>query len=68
MIVSVVIGVLGIVSKKLEKWLKELRINVLNPLLKKACLVGTGKILRKVLYIKKKKKKNGGEAVKRKYT
>ena len=48
-IVPVIVGVLGIISKKFEKWVEKLEINVQIPLLQKACLLGNGKILRKVL-------------------
>ena len=40
--------------KKFEKWVEKLEINVQIPLLQKACLVGTGKVLRKVLDTLKK--------------
>ena len=48
-IVSVIVGALGIISTKFEKWVEKLEINVQAPLVQKACLLGTGKILRKVL-------------------
>ena len=47
-IVPVIVGALSIISK-FEKWVEKLEINVQIPLLQKACLLGTGKILRKVL-------------------
>ena len=49
-IVPVTVGALGIISKKFEKWVKKQEINVPIPLLQKPCLLGTGKILRKVLH------------------
>ena len=48
-IVPVIVEALGIISNTFEKWLEKLEINVQIPLLEKACLLGTGTILRKVL-------------------
>ena len=48
-IVPVIVGALGIISKEFEKWVEKLEINVQIPLLQKACLLETRKILRKVL-------------------
>ena len=48
-IVPVIVEALGIISNTFEKWLEKLEIDVQIPLLQKACLLGTGKILRKVL-------------------
>ena len=50
-----VVGALGVVSRKFEKWFKKLDINVSVPLLQKAYLLGTGKILKKVLDVSYKK-------------
>ena len=47
-IAPVIVGALGIISK-FEKWMEKLEISVQIPLLQKACLLGTGKILKKVL-------------------
>ena len=48
-IIPVIVGALGIISEKFEKWVEKLQINAQIPLLQKACLLGTGKIPRKVL-------------------
>ena len=46
-----IIGALGIITKEFEKSVVEkLEINVEILLLQKACLLGTGKILKKVLH------------------
>ena len=44
--ITAVLGALDTVTKKFEKWLKKPDINVSIPLLQKACLLETGKILR----------------------
>ena len=48
-IVPAIVGALCIISKKFEKWVEKLEINVQIPLLQKACLLGAAKILRKVV-------------------
>ena len=50
MITPVVVRTMNIVSK-FEKWVQKLEINVSVPLHQKACLLGTGKILRNVFNI-----------------
>ena len=52
MITPVVVRTRNIVSK-FEKWVQKLEINVSVPLHQKACLLGTGKILRNVFNIYK---------------
>ena len=48
-IVPLIIGVLGTIGKNFERWLKEIEIDCSIELLQKACLLGTAKIIRKVL-------------------
>ena len=48
-IIPVIVGALRIICKESEKWVEKLEINVQIPLLQEACLLGTEKILRKVL-------------------
>lgn len=49
MIIPVMVGEVDIVSKKFEKRFKKLKTNFLVPLFQKVYLLGTGKILRRVL-------------------
>ena len=48
-VIPVVIGALGAVSMKLEKWMKKTEIEVKVELLQKTALLGTARIIRKVL-------------------
>ena len=48
-IVPIIIGALGTSGKNFENWLKKIEIECNTELLQKACLLGTAKILRKVL-------------------
>ena len=48
-VIPVVIGALGDVSMKLEKWMKKMEIEVKVELLQKTALLGTARIIRKVL-------------------
>ena len=50
-IVPVVKGALGTVSKSLKRYLTELQMEKLFAIMQKACLLGTSRILRKVLDI-----------------
>ena len=58
-VIPVVIGALGTVKKHFEKWIEKLDSELTIETLQKSCLLGTAKIIRKVLdiYIKKKKEK-----------
>ena len=47
--VPVVVGALGTVIKMLDTWLDKLGITIRTGLLQKAALLGTARILRKVL-------------------
>ena len=47
--VAIVIGAVGVTSKKLKDWLKNLDVKSSKELLKKAALFGTAKIVRQVL-------------------
>ena len=49
MIVPVVIGSLGVTSKRFKDWLEKLNIKSSVELLQKAALLGTAKIVRQVL-------------------
>ena len=48
-IVPIVVGALGIVSNNLKDWLKQLNLKSSIELLQKAALLGTARLLRKVL-------------------
>ena len=49
MVVPVVFGALGVISKKLKGWLKKLNVKSSTELLQKSALPGTAKILRQIL-------------------
>ena len=48
-VVPIVVGALGSISKKLQQFIKNLDIEISNALLQKTALLGTARILRKVL-------------------
>ena len=48
-VVPFIIGALGTVSKDIEKWLAEIGVTCRLESLQRACLLGTARILRKVL-------------------
>ena len=48
-VVPIVVGSLGSVTKSLDKWLGKLNIKISISLLQKTALLGTARILRKVL-------------------
>ena len=48
-VLPIIIGALGTVSKDLKKWLAEIGVTFCLKSLQRACLLGTGGILRKVL-------------------
>ena len=56
-VIPVVIGALGTVKKHFEKWIEKLDSGLTIETSQKPCLLGTAKIIRKVLDIKKRKKK-----------
>ena len=47
--VPVVVGALGVVSNRLDAWLEKLGVTIRMGLLQKAALLGTARILRKLL-------------------
>ena len=51
-VVPVVIGALGTVTKKFKKWIDQLELKLTVEELQKPCLLGTARILRKVLDLK----------------
>ena len=51
-VIPVVIGALGTVTKHFEKWIEKLDLDLTIEALQKPCLLGTAKIIRKVLDIK----------------
>ena len=55
-VIPVVIGALGTVTKHFEKWIEKLDLDLTIEALQKPCLLGTAKIIRKVLDMKRKKK------------
>ena len=48
-VVPVVVGALGVVSKRLDVWLEKLGVTIRMGLLQKTALLGTARILRKLL-------------------
>ena len=48
-VIPIVVGALGAVSKKLDKWIEKLGIHIRIELLQKTTLLGTARILRKKL-------------------
>ena len=51
-IIPVVIGALGTVTKQFEKWIQKLDLEITVEMLQKPCLLGTARIIRKVLDMK----------------
>ena len=64
-VIPVVIGALETVTKHFEKWIEKLDLDLTNGALEKPCLLGTAKMIRKVLSvgyeITKKKNENKEE-------
>ena len=50
--IPVVIGALGTVTKHFEKWIEKLDLDLTIEALRKPCLLGTERIIRKVLDMK----------------
>ena len=48
-VVPVVVGALGLVSNRLDAWLEKLGVTIRTGLLQKTALLGTARILKKVL-------------------
>ena len=48
-VIPVVIGALGVTSKRLKDWLKKLNVKCSVELLQKAALLGTAKVVRQLL-------------------
>ena len=48
-VIPVIVGALGCVSKHIDTWLEKIGVNVKINLLQKTALLGTARILRKVL-------------------
>ena len=48
-VVPVVVGALGVVSSRLDAWLEKLGVTIRTGLLQKTALLGTSRILRKLL-------------------
>ena len=48
-VIPIVVGALGAVSKKLDKWIEKLGIHIGIELLQKTALLGTARVLRKSL-------------------
>ena len=51
-VIPVVIGALGTVTRKFDKWVKKLELDCPVELLQKACLLGSARVIRKVLDMK----------------
>ena len=48
-VIPIVVGALGVVTKKIQKWLKKIGVEIRTELLQKTTLLGTARILRRVL-------------------
>ena len=51
-VIPVVIGSLGTVTKQFQKWIQKLDLEITVEMLQKPCLLGTARIIRKVLDMK----------------
>ena len=51
-VIPVVIGALGTVTKHFEKWIEKLDLDLTIEAIQKPCLLGTSRIIRKVLDMK----------------
>ena len=51
-VIPVVIGALGTVTKQFEKWIQKLDLEITVEMLQKPYLLGTARIIRKVLDMK----------------
>ena len=51
-VIPLVIGALGTVTKQFEKWIQKLDLEITVEILQKPCLLGTARIIRKVLDMK----------------
>ena len=51
-VIPVVIGALGTAAKQFEKWIQKLDLEITVEMLQKLCLLGTARIIRKVLDMK----------------
>ena len=56
-ITPVLIGTLGTLTKHFEEWIEKLDFDMTTEALRNPCLLGTTRIIQKVLYMKIKKKK-----------
>ena len=45
----IVVGALGVVTKKIQKWFSKIGVEIRTELLQKTALLGTARILRRVL-------------------
>ena len=48
-VVPIVVGALGMISKKLDMWIKKIGINIKIETLQKSTLLGSARILRRTL-------------------
>ena len=48
-VIPIVIGALGMISKKLDMWIKKIGVNIKTEALQKSTLLGTARILRRTL-------------------
>ena len=55
-VIPVLIGALGAVTKQFKKWIQKLDLEIEVEMLQKPCLLGTARIIRKVLDMKLKLK------------
>ena len=57
-VIPVVIGALGVISEKLERHMEKLDVKIAMKMIQKTALLGTARILRKVLSIKRHRRGN----------
>ena len=48
-VIPIVVGALGVVTKKIQKWFSKIGVEIRTELLQKTALLGTARILRRVL-------------------
>ena len=56
-VIPIAIGALATVTKHFEKWIEKLDFDLTIEALQKPCLLGTARVIRKVLDMKWKKKR-----------
>ena len=57
-VIPVVIGALGVISDKFERYKEKMDVKIATAIIQKTALLGTARILRKVLSLKRNRKRN----------